>query len=86
MAWHKFAGMKFQPVQSGQIPPYDYMGKSIFIQEKQDRFSPDNCLQNPIDLKMFTKWLNSIKTFVYFFLQDWPHIRLKWLHGKISSR
>ena len=29
----RFAGMKFQPVQPGQISPYDYMGKSIFITE-----------------------------------------------------
>ena len=75
-----FAGMKFQPVQPGQISPSDYMGKSIFIPAKRDRFPPGICLQNPkipSDLKMFIKWWNSIKTFVYFFLTDRRHIRRK---------
>ena len=80
ITWSHFAGMKCQPVQPGQISAYDYMGKSVFIPARRDRFPSGVSLkkpQIPIDLKMFTKWWNSIKTFVYFFLIDRRHMRRK---------
>ena len=33
ITWSHFAGIKFQPLQPGQISLYDYMGKSIFIRQ-----------------------------------------------------
>ena len=39
-----FSGMRFQPVQLGQILPGDYMGKSNFIPARRDSFAPGICL------------------------------------------
>ena len=53
---------------------------SVIFLARQDRFPHVIFLQNPIDshnLKMFTKWWNSIKIFVYFFHADWRHMRRK---------
>ena len=38
IAWSWLAGMKSQTVQSGQISPQDYMGKSYFIPSRRDSF------------------------------------------------
>ena len=38
--WTRFAGMKSQPVQPGQILPYDYIEKLNFIPARQDTFPP----------------------------------------------
>ena len=40
----RFTGMKFQPVQRGQIPSYEYKGKSDFIPVRRDSFPPGNFL------------------------------------------
>ena len=40
----RFAGMKFQPVQRGQLSSYDYMQKLNFIPARQDNFPPGICL------------------------------------------
>ena len=40
----RFAGMKFQLVQRGQIPSYEYKGKSDFIPVRRDSFPPGNFL------------------------------------------
>ena len=42
--WSRLAGMKFQPVQPGQVSPYDYMWKSDFAPARQDSFPPSVCL------------------------------------------
>ena len=34
----EFAGMKFQPVQLGQISPYEYMWKLNFVRARRDSF------------------------------------------------
>ena len=78
--WPRFAGMKLQPVKSGQISSYDYMEKSISVRQDGTRFHVAFIHKNTqiaIDVKMFTKWLNSVKSFVYFFVTDWPHMRHK---------
>ena len=49
-AWFRFAEVRFQPVQSGQISPYDYMGNLNFISARRDSFSPGISL----DLYMFS--------------------------------
>ena len=65
---------------AGQISRYNYMEKSLFIPARRDRFLPGICLQKPIEsiefvestqktieLKMFTKWWSSRKTFFLLF-------------------
>ena len=66
----RFARMKFQPVQPGQVSHYDYMRKSSFIPARQDSFPPAICL----DLLTFS--LDSFSCLG----------GLKRLHWKISSR
>ena len=39
-----FADMKFQPVQPGQISPYDYIGESSFLQARRDSFPRGICI------------------------------------------
>ena len=80
ITWSRFAEMKFRTVQPGQISSYDYIWALIFNPARRDRFPLGICLKKPIDshwFKMFTKWWNFIKTFVYFFLTDWHHMRRK---------
>ena len=45
--------MKVQPVHSGQISPYDNMGKSVFIPESWDMFPQVSSLQITIDFYWF---------------------------------
>ena len=65
-----FVGMKFQLVQLGQIS--SYMGKSIFIPARPNRFPPGICLQKPIDFHWFINVHKMMKFYRYmftFFLQ-----------------
>ena len=38
ITWTRFAGMKSQPAQQGQILPYDYIGTLNFIPARRDNF------------------------------------------------
>ena len=53
ITWSRFTGMKFQPIQPGQILPYGYMEKSIFIATRWDRFPPGIYLRKTIDSHRF---------------------------------
>ena len=61
--WSRFTGMKLQPVPPGQILPYDYMGKLIFITARRDRFPPDICLQKPVD----SHWFKNVHKMIKFY-------------------
>ena len=47
ITWSCFAGIKFQPVQPGQISPYDYINKSIFIPQDGASFHLVFVYKNP---------------------------------------
>ena len=66
--WSRFAAMKFQPVQPGQISLYDCMGKSIFIHVRQEKFPPGICLQKPIDSDWFKNFHKMMKFYKYICL------------------
>ena len=64
--WSRFAGMKFQPVEPGQILPYDYMRKLNFVLARRDSFPTGICL----DLYAFL-WIFLCKPAS---LQNWKSI------------
>ena len=73
-------GWNFNPSSRDRFHPAITWGNHFSSRQGGTGFHLVFVYKNPyisIDLKMFTKWWNSIKTFVYFFLRDWHHMRRK---------
>ena len=71
ITWSRFAGMKFHPVQLGQILPYYYMWKLNFVPARWDCFPPDNCLDlYTISLNISLSPCQFTKLKVYWFPFD----------------
>ena len=81
ITWYRFASMIIQPVQLGQISPYDDMGISNSIPAKRDRFPPGICLQKLTYSHRFKNVYKMMKFFkdicLLFFLTKWRHMRRK---------